>query len=401
MRANVSVDLNESYLHSKFDAVPSFTVGAEEELLLLDPDTGAPRSVADLALALFGGDPRLEGELRASQIEIVSPVCVAVPDVSRELSSVRGSLALGLAPDALVVASGAHPLAAEPGLITQRPRYEAIARDQPWAARHMLTCGLHVHVAVGGADRVLAVHNAMRSYLPEIVALGANAPFHDGTDTGLATARTLLNRSLSRSGVPPAFASWRELTAFLSWAARSATVPDATHLWWDIRLSLAHATLEIRAADVQTRVVDSAAIIAFVQCLVFELAGRYDAGERLPVHHRDRITEAVFVAARDGLAGCLPDLDTGDLVPASERLHELADRLRPAALELGCAGELDDVHRLVIEGGGAALQREIVASDGIDKLADELALRSAEPIGESCGAPSAVASRRQERFSMT
>ena len=374
------LDYDERYLRSRFDSVASFTVGAEEELLLLDPTTGMPRPVADLALELFGGDSRVVGEFRASQIEIVSPVCVAVADVARELSASRKVLASGLTPDANPVATGTHPLSVDPGPLSAAPRYEALARDEPWAARHMLTCGLHVHVAVGGADRALAVHNAIRSYLPEVVALAANAPFHAGTDTGMATARPLVNRSLSRFGVPPAFSSWCELSDFLAWGERSSTVLDASRLWWDVRLHPENATLEIRAADVQTRVVDTAAIIALTQCLVFDLAERHDAGEALAVHDRDRITEAMFVAARDGLAGSLPDLASGESKPASELLHLLADRLGDAAVELGCASELDHVHRLVVDGGGAARQREIASYDGVDGLVRQLARETAEPL---------------------
>lgn len=373
MQAELNLEHDERYLRAKFDTVSSFTVGAEEELLLIDPSTSQPAPAVELALSIFEGDPRVATEFRSAQVEIVSPVCVAVADVARELAAVRRSLSVGLAPEALAVAVGAHPCATDPGPVLPRPRYAAIASTQPWAARHMLTCGLHVHVSVGGADRALAVHNALRSYLPEIVALGANAPFHDGSDTGLATARPLLNRSLTRFGVPPAFATWRELAEFVAWARRSSTVPDMSYLWWDLRLHPVTATLEIRAADVQTRVADAAAIVALVQCLVYDLAGRYDAGEHLRVHDRDRISEAMFVATRDGLAGFLPDLTHGDLAPASERVIALADRLRPAAWALGCIEELEDVQRLVLDGGGAARQREIETYEGIDGLVRQLA----------------------------
>jgi len=380
MKADLNLEHDERYLRAKFDTVPSFTVGAEEEILLVDPATGMPLPAADLALDRLRDDPRLTTEFRAAQVEIVTPVCVAVADVARELGAVRRSLAAGLDPDALAVAVGAHPCAAHPGPIASRPRYAAIASAHPWAARHMLTCGLHVHVAVGGADRALAVYNALRSYLPEIIALGANAPFHDGADTGLATARPFLNRSLSRFGVPPAFSTWHELGEFVAWGRRSSTVPEMSHLWWDLRLRPETATIEVRAADAQTRVEDSAAIIALIQCLVYDLAGRFDAGEPLLVHDRDRISEALFVATRDGLAGFLPDLDHGDLVRASERVVALSDRLQPAAWVLGCTEELERVKHLVLAGGGATRQRAIEADAGIDGLVDVLAHETCQPV---------------------
>jgi glutamate---cysteine ligase / carboxylate-amine ligase len=390
MPADVRLDYDERYLRARFDAVSSFTIGAEEELLLIDPLSGLPTPTADLVLELFRDDARIVTEFRASQLEIISPVCVCVSDVTRELATVRQSLAARIAPQALAVAVGVHPSAPDPGPLNVRPRYAEIAASQPWAARNMLTCGLHVHVAIGGADRALAVHNAMRSYLPLIVALGANAPFYGNADTGLATARPMLNRSLSRFGVPPAFASWAELSRFLQWGERSSTIPDITHLWWDMRLHPRTATLEIRAADVQTRVADTAAIVAVVQCLAYDLAGRHDAGDPLVVHERERIDEAMFVATRDGLAGLLPDLEHGDVAPAWERVLSLAERLRPAARELGCDSELDHVGRLVLEGGGSVRQRAIAIEEGIDGLLLQLSCETGASYDEWGAAPPAT-----------
>jgi carboxylate-amine ligase len=312
-------------------------------------------------------------EFRAAQIEIVTPVCVAAADVARELASVRRGLSQALAPEVRLAAAGTHPTATDPGAVTPRPRYLAIERDHPWAARHAIACGLHVHVAVGGADRTLAIHNALRSYLPEIIALGANAPFHHGTDAGVATVRPLLNRTFPRFGAPPAFASWREVASFLAWAQKSATIPDTGHLWWDLRLHPGTGTIEVRAADVQTRVEDAAAIIALIQALVFDLAGRHDAGEPLAVHHGERIGESMWLATRDGLGGSLPDLDDAELTPTCDRLLQLVDALRPAAWALGCAQELNHVEKLVADGGGAQRQRDFVAAEGIDGLVARLA----------------------------
>ncbi len=175
----------------------------------------------------------------------------------------------------------------------------------------VLTCGLHVHVAVGGAERALAVYNALRSYLPEIIALAANAPIFRGEDSGLATVRPKLNQVWPRAGVPPAFASWRDVAAFTRWAREGGAMPDESHQWWDLRLRPRYGTIEIRAADVQTRLEDSATVAALVQSLVYDLASRYDAGEPLPVDPGERIIENAWLATRDGVNGWLIDLATG------------------------------------------------------------------------------------------
>ena len=155
----------------------------------------------------------------------MSPVCVSVADVARELASIRRLVARGPRPRRLVVGTGAHALTRDPGPVSSAQKYRRIAADHPWAAQNVLTCGLHVHVAVSGADRALAVYNALRSYLPELLALGANAPFYGGEDSGLATVRAKLNQSWPRAGVPPAFASWRELAEFAVWARDGGAIP--------------------------------------------------------------------------------------------------------------------------------------------------------------------------------
>jgi carboxylate-amine ligase len=386
----------EQRLRALFDRVAPFTVGAEEELLLLDAETLLPAPAAEYALALGAGDRRLAGELRSAQVEAVSPVCVSVADVARELASIRRLVARGLGPDVLVVGTGTHPLTRDPGPISSAQRYRRIAEENPWAARHVLTCGLHVHVAVSGADRALAVYNALRSYLPELLALGANAPFYAGQDSGLASVRGKLNQGWQRAGVPPAFASWSDLAEFAVWARDGGALPDQGQQWWDLRLSAAHGTIELRVADTQTRVDDAATLIAMVQSLVCDLAGRHEAGEELPVHRDERIVENMWLAMRNGIGGHLIDLDSGERVWTADRLQDLASELMPTATSLGCDRELLGIGRLVLDGGGAARQRGIVRRRGLDALLPALAEETSGPTAEEAedtllgGVPSAT-----------
>ena len=316
----------------------------------------------------------------------MTPVCVSVADVARELASIRRLVARGIGPNVLVVGSGAHALTRDPGPVSSAQRYRRLAADHPWAARNVLTCGLHVHVAVSGADRALAVYNALRSYLPELLALGANAPYYDSEDSGLATVRAKLNQSWPRAGVPPAFASWRELAEFVVWARDGGAMPEADHQWWDLRLSAKHGTIELRVADTQTRVDDAATLIALVQSLVADLAGRHEAGEQLPVHRDERIVENMWLATRDGIGGHLVDLDTGARVWTADRLQDLATRLMPTATTLGCDRELLGIGRLVLDGGGAARQRGIVRRRGLDALMPTLAEETSGPTAEEAEA---------------
>jgi glutamate---cysteine ligase / carboxylate-amine ligase len=400
------VDGHDAALRDRFDSIAPFTVGAEEEFLLVDPETFALLPVAEHALAVAEGDSRVTGEFRSSQLESVTPICVTVEEVHRELASVRNLLTSRLGDSARLIAAGTHPTAEQPGAVSNGSRYQELAASNPWATRHMLTCGLHVHVAVGGAERTLAVYNALRGYLPEIIALGANAPFYRGEDSGLASVRPKLNECKPRTGLPPAFASWDELTQFTQWARNGGAAADDSQHWWDIRLNSKHATLEVRAADSQTRVEDAATITAFIQSLVVYLANRYDAGEALPVARDERIAENIWLATRDGLNGWLIDLETGQRVPTIDRLQELVDSLLAAATSVGCEDELLMVAALSSAGGGAARQRDAYVRGGALALLVDLCEETADsdidvtPLREA-NANAAVPAPRNQRLRQT
>ena len=187
--------------------------------------------------------------------------------------------------------------------------------------------GLHVHVAVRGADRALAVHNALRSYLPELAALAGNAPLHGGRDTGLASLRPKLCDLLPRQGVPPAWGSWEERADFERWGRRGGVFPGAGEPWYELRPHDEVGTIELRVPDSQSTPEEAAGVIAFAAGLVAWLAERHDAGESLPVHDHSRIVENRWRAMRHGLGGSLLDLDSGE--PAADACTDrCADRRR-------------------------------------------------------------------------
>lgn len=362
----------EHRLRATLDAIASFTIGVEEEYMLVDPETLQPAACSGEALWGFHGDPRIVSELLQCQIEGISPICVSVAGVVHELAAIRRLLASRLDGLALPVAVGAHPWALDPGPTTDAPRYDRISLAHPLAARKMLVCGLHVHVAVGGAERALAVYNAMRSYLPLIAALAGNAPFHEGEDTKMASVRPTLLRHLPRTGTPPAFQSLSDYAEFLVWA-RGAGAHDATHHWWDLRLHPSAGTLEVRVADVPTRIEDTGTIAALVQSLVFWLSARYDSGETPEVHPTERIEENARLAARYGTDGLMASLGGGTQVATADILTALFETLESSAHALGCEHELSGVMRLLHEGGGPARQRLVANRAGIEQLVRWLA----------------------------
>jgi carboxylate-amine ligase len=367
---------NTTRLRAAFDtAALSLTVGAEEEVMLVDPRASRLLPVAEDLLVSLDGDGRFQAEFRAAVLEIVTRPYLSAADVGRELALARVELDDAASNRARLLACGTHPTDGDVGPITEGERYGAIATENPWAARHMLTCGLHIHVAVADADRALAVCNALRSYLPEFTAIAANSPYHRSADAGVASTRYQLNRYVARHGVPPAFRDWNEYAAFVDWGRTSGSIPDTGYHWWDLRLHPGYGTIELRACDTQTDSADAAALVGLAQTLVASLAGRYDAGERLPVHDSHRIAESCWLGARTGAGGMLLELETGVREPTADRIGRLVDRLAPVAVELGTERELARV-LLLARASGADEQRRAVNEHGSIGLVDWLANRT-------------------------
>jgi carboxylate-amine ligase len=209
------------------------------------------------------------------------------------------------------------------------------------------------------------VYNGLRPWLPLIAALAANAPFHEGRDTGMASIRPQIATLLPRQGIPPALPSWEVFSAALAWSAAAGAVPDPRRWWWELRPHPAFGTLELRVPDAQTTVEDAAAVAALAHTLVAWLAARHDAGERLETAATWRLEENRWSAARWGMDAELADLATGARVPARERLGALVAELAPVAQELGCGAELASVE-LLAAANGAVRQREVAAAAGGD-----------------------------------
>ncbi|HEV2819101.1 MAG TPA: YbdK family carboxylate-amine ligase [Solirubrobacteraceae bacterium] len=349
-------------LRHVFEAERPMTVGLEEELMVLDPATLDLVPRARELLAVLGDDQRAKPELPEAQLEILSTPCATVAGAAAQLAGARRDLAAAAAGVARLAAGGAHPFAAPEGPLNPAPRYATMRDEYGPVARRQLVFGLHVHVAVGGCDRALAVYNALRSHLPELAALGANAPFHGGRDTGLASVRPTISETLPRQGVPPAFASWAELAGALAWGSRAGALPDLRLWWWELRLHPLHGTVEVRVPDAQGTVGETAALGAVVHALIADLAHRHDDGELLPVAATWRIEHNRWSALRHGLDGTLADLETGQPAPTRERVDGLLERLHPAAREVGCEAELATA-RALARSNGAQRQREAAAGD--------------------------------------
>lgn len=373
--------LSADELRRRFDAAGGLTVGLEEETMLLDPVTFDLVPRAGELLARFDGDARFKPELPAAQLEITTAPAVSPVDAIAQLAAARRDLAAAAAASGLArpAVAAVHPFAAVEGVLSGATRYD-IARDEYGVIiRRQLVASLQVHVAVGGAQRTLAVYNALRSFLPELAALAANAPFHAGADSGLASVRPTICEQLPRQGMPPVIESWEQLAADLGWGEAAGAFPHPGAWWWELRPHVAFGTLELRVPDAQTTVHEAAGVVAFAHALVAWLVERHDAGERLPVAPTWRIEENRWSALRHGLDGTMADLADGRALPTRERLAQLIDAVAPTARRHGIEALLNDCTRPLVHANGAIRQREIACDRGLEGLAAWLADRFEDP----------------------
>jgi carboxylate-amine ligase len=357
---------------AQYEAGQDFTLGLEEELILLDPETLVPLPEAPRAVDELGGGGRFRTEMPASQIEQVTGVHGSLPDALEELWSGRQQMAAVLEGFARLAGAALHPCCGPDGPLVQNERYRPIIAEYGPVARYEQVYGFHVHVGVRGAERALAVYNALRSFLPEVSALAGNGPFVGGEDSGLASVRPKLAEMLPRQGTPPIIPSFEYIEELTRWGSPSGAVPDATQLWWEARLHPRHPTIEVRCPDQQTTVRESAAVAAFVLSLVAWLCERYDAGEPLPVHDTVRVAENRWRALRHGLAGTLLDLDTGEPLDARERVLSRLDELSGVATRVGAAEQLDWARDLAAQ-NGTERQRALAAEHGLPAVVRHLA----------------------------
>lgn len=363
-------------LRAAFDQAQPGTVGIEDELMLVDPETLALAPVAEHVLARCGPGGPIKGELPRSQLEVVTPPAARVSELAEPLLRARALVAAACKGVALPISAGVHPFSTV-GECSGGERYRDTLAEYGPLANRQLVCALQVHVAVGDAGAALAVYNRARPYLPLLAALAANAPVYGGVDTGFASVRPLLCELLPRQGIPPAFSDWDELADAYRWGtAAGAFLPRAW--WWSLRPHPRYGTLEFRVPDGQSTVADALAVAGVIQSLVAWLQECHEGGEppqRVPSW---RIEQNAWSAARHGTAGTIAELRTGAPRSIAEALHELLDAIGPHARKLHSAAQLDHARGL-IGAGGAERQREIFSSADACGVVQWLAERFQEP----------------------
>jgi glutamate---cysteine ligase / carboxylate-amine ligase len=366
----------------QFETATDLTLAVEEEFAILDPETLDLTNRFEELQAVAQGtalEDHLVGELIASEVEIRTGRCDSFEEAAGRLGERRTQLfeladAIGVG----LAATGTHPWSPwQEQRIIDTPHYrrnDEILRYVVWRNN---TFGLHVHVAINGPDRAIAVCNALRNFLPELLAVSASSPFVEAVNSGLHSARTeIFTKMFPRCGVPDAYDGWDGFERYVRFLYDTRSIDEHTQLWWSVRPHLTFPTVEIRICDAQPDLGEARNLAALCYALTVRIARAHDEGEPLPSHPHRLIEENIWRATRYGLSGELIDLSTGDVRQSRAHLERLLEWVQPVAEELGCASYL------TIPAANAA-ERQIArhaAGATLGEIYAELA-REREPVG--------------------
>jgi carboxylate-amine ligase len=370
-----------SVLDHAYGKSDPYTLGVEEEYMLLDGETFDLVQHVDTVLAATSGhelESRINPELMQSVLEIATPVCHTAADVEAELRKLRGFVCdLARERGMRVGSAGTHPFSLfERQRITARDRYRNLVDQMQYVARRELIFGMHVHVAVDDAEKAIQVVNGLLVHVPMLLALSANSPFWRGEPTGLSSSRQMVFAAFPRSGPPPRFDNYAEYAEVVGQLEKTGCIADYTHIWWDIRLHPRLGTIEIRICDAVTRVEEAVALTAYCQALVKHFCERHERGEQIPSYHRILTTENKWLAARYGLEAPVMDLATGrrNRVSVAQLVRRTLKELEPHARELGSERELEGVREILSRGNGSDRQLRIFnANRDIVEVVSEIA----------------------------
>ena len=370
---------------------PSYTLGIEEELMIVDSETlELTNSIEGLLQDL--SDTYTEGEVKPelmeSVCEIATTPCTTAAEAGGQLEALRRTVRSVAEGRGLAIgAAGTHPFAMwEDQRIVSRPRYRDLVAGLQFVARQELIFGIHVHVGLDDPDKAIHVVNGMRVHLPLLLALSANSPFWRANQTGLLSARTPIFRAFPRVGIPPRyddFADWQRRIEFM---VASKAIVDYTYLWYDVRPHPNFGTVEVRVMDSQTRLEHTLALAALVQAMVKELAEHFESGQQLSRYPYEMLDENKWLAARHGLGGELVDLPSRQRVRTSDLARRLVDRLRGHAEDLGSAGELAGVEDLLENGNGGSRQLVVFeANHDLREVVGEIIDKTVPSVSDPAG----------------
>ena len=346
---------------------PAWTMGVEEEYLLVHRETGAlitkqPPGVLETVSNVRHG--LVARELFDSQIEIGTDVCSNLKELRADVWVLRQAVAdaaaeYGMAP----IAASSHPFARwHQQQYTDKERYQAIAADLQGVIRRLVISGMHVHVGIEDQELRIDLMEQASYFLPHLLALSTSSPFWEARNTGLRSYRMAVGEAIPRSGIPEKFGSWSEFRRHIDVLVRAGIIEDSTMVWWYIRPSERYPTLEMRVTDLPTRMEDSVAIAAMYVCLLRMLWRLRLENRRWRSYSNFLLSENLWRAQRYGVGGELMDFGKGVLVPFGDLLEELIEMVLPDAEALDCVAEIE--HTRTICRRGTSADRQLATYHG-------------------------------------
>ncbi len=360
-------------------AKPAFTLGVEEEYLLVDRETrdlvsDPPPELMVECTSRCGA--QVSPELMRSQIEIGTTVCKSVAEARAELKRLRGIIAEecechGYAP----IAVSTHPFARWlEQKQTERERYMDLTQEMQAAARRLLICGMHVHVGIEDTELRIDLMNQLSYFLPHLLALSCSSPFWEGENTGLKSYRLTVFDALPRTGLPEQFASYAEYERHIAVLINAGLIEDASRIWWDLRPSARFPTLETRIMDMCTNLDHALSLVALTVCLMRMLYRLRRDNQRWRVYAQMLIDENRWRAMRYSFDEGMIDLAKGEVVPFDELLGELMGFVAEDAEALGCVTEIESLPRILAEGTSAHQQLSVYGKALADGATPDVAL---------------------------
>ncbi len=368
--------------HIAFNRSQRPTVGVEWEFALVDPVTRDLSNEAAGVIAEIGETPHVHKELLRNTVEVVTGIC---DNAGAAMDDLRGTLGIvrpivrerGME----LFCAGTHPFAEwQAAELTDGARYAELIKRTQWWGRQMLIWGVHVHVGISSANKVMPIITSLLNQYPHLLALSASSPYWDGEDTGYASNRALLFQQLPTAGLPFHFQRWSHFERFVHDQKKTGIIDHMNEIRWDIRPSPHLGTIEVRIFDGVSNLTELGSLVALTHCLIVDLDRRLDAGEQLPTMPPWHVQENKWRAARYGLdAEIILDADSNERL-VTDDLDELLNRLAPVAASLGCSDELAGVSAIYRSGASYQRQRRVAEEhDGdlravVDALIAELVL---------------------------
>jgi carboxylate-amine ligase len=373
------------YVHIDFGSSEYSSVGVEWELELVDLRTrelsaGSNQILAEIPAAADQEHGKAKHELFQSCVEVITGVCGTVAEIREDLSDTIKQVAdaaarLGLG----VMCSGSHPFTDwATQEFTENPRYAQLVERNQWLARQLQIFGVHVHVGVRSAEKIMPIVNALTKYIPHFLALSASSPYWIGRDTGLASYRSKVFEMLPTAGLPDHLSCWADFERYVGGLLSTQAIQSTREVWWDVRPHPRYGTVEVRICDGLPTMEEVCAVAALAQCLVELFDVQLDRGYRLPDPSGWVVRENKWRAVRYGLDARIVVDNVGTIRPIRTAVLELVDDLMPTARRLRCEEELAVVPRILDIGASYQRQRAVAAANGgdlstvVDSLLDEM-----------------------------